>query len=274
MHQFDKANSRNEGEAYGNEIDGYETIQYSTGIDNGINYRQQRQQQQMHSAPNSVVHRGRTIYGASRTLIDFVAPEAPKCGNNGNGNGNDMLAYFTPADSEASFRAAAEMKRLQEQQAKEQQHFFAGEEFGGQKQNLVVGRNQGADGIFLDFDETIYNGHMAELYNIGDHMTNNDTAFAMLTDGPFLDDANIDFHGNQHQEDLDWPGAATPVYQPQLELLMGGAGKGDMAQFVSLEPLIVPMDEDGDIHGQQMESGAGWVVASGGIPSQNGSSRM
>uniref|UniRef100_A0A1I8BQ44 BZIP domain-containing protein n=1 Tax=Meloidogyne hapla TaxID=6305 RepID=A0A1I8BQ44_MELHA len=53
-------------------------------------------------------HKGQRLYGASRTLIDFVAPEQ-KCMD-------DQISEsfgFTQADSVASFKAVAEMKKMQ-----------------------------------------------------------------------------------------------------------------------------------------------------------------
>ncbi|KAL3096099.1 hypothetical protein niasHS_005858 [Heterodera schachtii] len=63
-------------------------------------------------------------YGASRTLIDFMAPPGAQCVEGNAQNERQQSLGFTPADSAASFKAAAAMalKQGEEQQTEQLQH--------------------------------------------------------------------------------------------------------------------------------------------------------
>lgn len=245
---------------------------------------------------NNVMHRGRTIYGASRTLIDFVAPE-PKCGGNVNADGN-MFSYFTSADSAASFRAAAEMQqRIREQQEMaaaggqgEGRGFKRREHDDGYGLMHVMGEDHDGNTLFDDFNESVFNNesqpqqhhHMEEdIYGLVD--SNNDYYYYQYNNEVQQHNNNIKnmaggveeefYHTNfdehhmhlEQEKDLHW---STPDYQPQLELLMdGGGGVGDKNghSYFAMSPpelLIVPMDEDEDIG-----NGNAWIE-------RNATSRM
>ncbi|KAL3091692.1 hypothetical protein niasHT_024274 [Heterodera trifolii] len=69
--------------------------------------------------------------GASRTLIDFVAPPGAQCVEGNAQNERQQSLGFTPADSAASFKAAAAMAQARKQQTEQLQHGQAMDTGGG-----------------------------------------------------------------------------------------------------------------------------------------------